>query len=194
MTRYLKQTCAFFSTNFSFDQVKVRFGGAPRVFSILTQEFLDNGQGHVSGVKTVNVEWTKDESGRWQMNQVPGTERVFPADLVLLAMGFLGPERAIADQLELTLDARSNFNTKEYKTNLPNVFAAGGKRQAILYPRKLNIVFVDCRRGQSLVVWAISEGRQAARRVDEFLNQGQTVLPGPGGIIQPSTNPVACPV
>lgn len=93
----------------------------------MTQEFLDNGQGQVSGVKTVNVEWTKDDSGRWQMNQVPGTEKVFPADLVLLAMGFLGPERAIADQLELTLDPRSNFDTKEYKTNLPNVFAAGGK-------------------------------------------------------------------
>jgi hypothetical protein len=79
-------------------------------------------------VKTVNVEWTKDDSGRWQMNQVPGTEKVFPADLVLLAMGFLGPERAIGDQLELKLDPRSNFNTKDYKTNLPNVFAAGGNK------------------------------------------------------------------
>ncbi|EFA03092.1 uncharacterized protein LOC658584 isoform X1 [Tribolium castaneum] len=166
-----------FRVDYGHEEVKVRFGGDPRVFSILTQEFIDNGQGHVSGVKTVNVEWTKDESGRWQMNQVPGTEKVFPADLVLLAMGFLGPERAIADQLELTLDPRSNFNTKDYKTNLPNVFAAG-----------------DCRRGQSLVVWAISEGRQAARKVDEFLNKGQTTLPGPGGIIQPSLNSVPCPV
>ncbi|XP_044268260.1 glutamate synthase 1 [NADH], chloroplastic isoform X2 [Tribolium madens] len=164
-----------FRVDYGHEEVKVRFGSDPRVFSILTQEFIDNGQGHVSGVKTVNVEWTKDESGRWQMNQVPGTEKVFPADLVLLAMGFLGPERAIADQLELTLDPRSNFNTKDYKTNLPNVFAAG-----------------DCRRGQSLVVWAISEGRQAARRVDEFLNKGQTTLPGPGGITQPSFNPVPC--
>jgi glutamate synthase (NADPH/NADH) len=166
-----------FRVDYGHEEVKVRFGGDPRVFSILTQEFTDNGQGHVSGVKTVNVEWTKDDSGRWQMNQVPGTEKVFPADLVLLAMGFLGPERAIGDQLELKLDPRSNFNTKDYKTNLPNVFAAG-----------------DCRRGQSLVVWAISEGRQAARKVDEFLNQGHTVLPGPGGIIQPSSSAVACPV
>ncbi|RZC34842.1 glutamate synthase 1 [NADH], chloroplastic [Asbolus verrucosus] len=166
-----------FRVDYGHDEVKVRFGADPRVFSILTQEFIDDGQGHVSGVKTVNVEWTKDDSGRWQMNQVPGTEKVFPADLVLLAMGFLGPERAIADQLELTLDARSNFNTKDYKTNLPNVFAAG-----------------DCRRGQSLVVWAISEGRQAARSVDEFLNRGKTALPGPGGIVQPSSNPIACPV
>lgn len=105
----------------------MRYGADPRVFSILTQEFIDNGEGHVSGVKTVNVEWTRDDSGRWQMDQVPGTEKVFAADLVLLAMGFLGPERAIGDQLELTLDARSNFSTTDYKTNVANVFAAGGK-------------------------------------------------------------------
>ncbi|CAH0556615.1 unnamed protein product [Brassicogethes aeneus] len=166
-----------FRVDYGHEEVKVRFGGDPRVFSVMTQEFLDDGKGHVSGVKTVNVEWTKDDAGRWQMNQVPGTEKVFPADLVLLAMGFLGPERAIGDQLELTLDARSNFNTKEYQTNLSNVFAAG-----------------DCRRGQSLVVWAISEGRQAARKVDEFLNKGNTSLPGPGGIIQPSVQPIPCPV
>lgn len=92
----------------------------------MTQEFLDDGHGHVSGVRTVAVDWVKDESGRWQMNQRPGSEKVFKADLVLLAMGFLGPERAIADQLGLTLDARSNFSTKDYRTNLPNVFAAGG--------------------------------------------------------------------
>lgn len=106
----------------------MRYGADPRVFSIMTQEFLDDGKGHVSGVKTVNVEWTKDDSGRWQMNQVPGSEKVFKADLVLLAMGFLGPERAIGDQLELTLDARSNFSTKDYKTNVSNVFAAGGNQ------------------------------------------------------------------
>lgn len=93
----------------------------------MTQEFIDDGKGHVSGVKTVNVEWVKDDTGRWQMNQVPGSEKVFKADLVLLAMGFLGPERAIGDQLELTLDARSNFSTKDYKTNIDNVFAAGGE-------------------------------------------------------------------
>lgn len=108
-------------------KVKVRYGKDPRVFSIMTQEFLDDGQGQVSGVRTVNVEWKKDDSGRWQMEQLPGTEKVFPADLVLLAMGFLGPERAIADQLELKLDPRSNFNAKDYRTNIPNVFAAGGK-------------------------------------------------------------------
>nr|XP_023020294.1 glutamate synthase [NADH], amyloplastic [Leptinotarsa decemlineata] len=166
-----------FRVDYGHEEVKVRYGSDPRVFSIMTQEFLDDGKGHVSGVKTVNVEWNKDDSGRWQMNQVPGTEKIFKADLVLLAMGFLGPERAIGDQLELTLDARSNFSTKDYKTNVGNVFAAG-----------------DCRRGQSLVVWAISEGRQAARAVDEYLMKDKSTLPGPGGIIQPTIQMLPCPV
>lgn len=166
-----------FRVDYGHEEVKVRYGADPRVFSIMTQEFLDDGNGHVSGVKTINVEWKQSDTGRWEMSQVPGTEKVFPADLVLLAMGFLGPERAIGDQLELGLDARSNFNTKDYKTNVGNVFAAG-----------------DCRRGQSLVVWAISEGRQAARRVDEYLGRGSTTLPGPGGIIQPMQQQLACPV
>ncbi|CAH1997917.1 unnamed protein product [Acanthoscelides obtectus] len=158
-----------FKVDYGHEEVQVRYGSDPRVFSIMTQEFTDDGKGHVSGVKTVNVEWVKDDSGRWQMNQVPGTEKVYKADLVLLAMGFLGPERAIGDQLQLTLDPRSNFETKEYKTNVSNVFAAG-----------------DCRRGQSLVVWAISEGRQAARVVDEYLRREVSALPVPGGIIKPS--------
>lgn len=166
-----------FRVDYGHEEVKVKFGSDPRVFSIMTQEFLDDGKGQVAGVRTVAVDWVKDDTGRWQMNQRPGSEKVFKADLVLLAMGFLGPERAIADQLGLTLDARSNFNTKDYKTDLPNVFAAG-----------------DCRRGQSLVVWAIAEGRQAARKADEFLNKGETALPGPGGIVQPNLFPVACPV
>lgn len=93
----------------------------------MTQEFIDNGEGHVSGVRTVNVDWVKDDSGRWEMKQKEGTEKVFKADLVLLAMGFLGPERAIGDQLDLDLDPRSNFETKNYRTNIANVFAAGGK-------------------------------------------------------------------
>ncbi|KAL1491668.1 hypothetical protein ABEB36_012230 [Hypothenemus hampei] len=165
-----------FRVDYGHEEVKVRFGSDPRVFSIMTQEFLDDGNGHVNGVKTVNVEWRKDDSGRWQMNPVQGTEQVFKADLVLLAMGFLGPERAIGDQLDLELDPRSNFNTSDYKTSVGNVFAAG-----------------DCRRGQSLVVWAISEGRQAAKAVDEFLNQGDTTLPGLGGIIQPHLQIEICP-
>lgn len=120
-----------FRVDYGHEEVKVRYGKDPRVFSIMTQEFLDDGQGHVNGVRTINVEWKKDDSGRWQMETVPGTEKVFPADLVLLAMGFLGPERAIGDQLELKLDARSNFDAKDYRTNIPNVFAAGGERNLL---------------------------------------------------------------
>ena len=93
----------------------------------MTQEFIDDGAGQVSGIRTVNVDWVKDDSGRWEMKQRQGSEKVFPADLVLLAMGFLGPERAIGDQLELDLDARSNFETNDYRTNVHNVFAAGGE-------------------------------------------------------------------
>lgn len=116
----------YFTNKALFFQVKVRFGADPRQFCIMTQEFLDDGNGHVSGVKTVTVEWQKDEAGRWQMKPIPGSEQTFKADLVLLAMGFLGPERAVASELELKLDARSNFETKEYQTSISNVFAAGG--------------------------------------------------------------------
>ena len=106
------------------------------------------------------------------MAEVPNSERVFSADLVLLAMGFLGPESAILRSMNLAQDARSNIKTgavqdKMYTTSLPRVYAAG-----------------DCRRGQSLVVWAIHEGRQAARQVDKDL-MGKTCLAGPGGVLQP---------
>jgi glutamate synthase (NADPH/NADH) small chain len=93
--------------------------------------------------------------------EVPGTENVRPAQLVLLAMGFLGPEQPLLEQLKLETDARSNVKAQfeRYTTNIPKVFAAG-----------------DCRRGQSLVVWAFNEGRGAAREVDRFL-MGETSLP-----------------
>ena len=98
------------------------------------------------------------------MTEVPGTEQTFKADLVLLAMGFLGPEQWFVDQLGLETDPRSNFKAGygEYGTSVDGVFAAG-----------------DCRRGQSLVVWAIAEGRGAARAVDEHL-MGHSDLPAPG--------------
>ncbi|XP_060518739.1 uncharacterized protein LOC132697335 isoform X2 [Cylas formicarius] len=163
--------------DYGHEEVKVRFGSDPRIFSIMSQEFNDDGNGNVSGIKTIDVEWTKDAAGRWQMSQKAGTERVFKADLVLLAMGFLGHEKKVSEQLELKLDARSNIDTTNYRTNVPNVFAAG-----------------DCRRGQSLVVWAISEGRQAARAVDDYFRNGRTTLPAPGGIIQPTLPEVPVPV
>ena len=136
--------------------------GCQREWSILTKEFRGDANGHVESLITVNIEWTKDEQGRHIMKEIAGTEKVWPSQLVLLAMGFVGPERQgpIGD-LGLELDPRGNVKTDgQYKTSLDGVFAAG-----------------DLRRGQSLVVWAIHEGREAARAVDKHL-MGVTHLPG----------------
>ncbi len=135
--------------------------GCERVFSISTQSFVGE-NGHVTGLKTVHVEF---KDGR--MVEVPGTEKVIPADLVFLAMGFVNPMGSLLDAFGVEKDARSNAKAAvastagalAYKTNQHKVFAAG-----------------DVRRGQSLVVWAIREGRQAAKSVDEFL-MGESVLP-----------------
>ena len=106
-------------------------------------------------------EWIKDDRGRVTMSELPGTEETFKADLILIAMGFLGPEETLVPLLSLETDARSNFKAEygRFATSAPKVFAAG-----------------DCRRGQSLVVWAIHEGRAAAREIDRFLT-GSTLLP-----------------
>jgi glutamate synthase (NADPH/NADH) small chain len=150
-----------FRSDYGHDEVAAKFGDDPRVFEILSKKFVDSGSGQVSGVETVQVEWTKDDDGRHQMNEVPDSEKIYKSDLILLAMGFLGPEQYVAEPLDLELDARSNFKADHgrYATNRENVFAAG-----------------DCRRGQSLVVWAIHEGRGAARAIDRYL-MGSTVLP-----------------
>ncbi|KAK6187782.1 hypothetical protein SNE40_005732 [Patella caerulea] len=156
-----------FRVDYGHEEVKLKFGRDPRIFNIKTSEFLDDGKGHVCGVKTVLVEWKKDEAGRWQMTDVPGSEKTYKCDMILLAMGFLGPERKIVEELSIDLDPRGNLQTpkNKYATSIPQVYAAG-----------------DCRRGQSLVVWAISEGRQAARQIDLDLC-GSTNLAGPGGIV-----------
>lgn len=156
-----------FKLDYGHEEVHLKFGRDPRQFSILSKEFIDDGKGHVAGIRSVTVNWTKDETGRWKMEEVPDSEKIYKCDLVLLAMGFLGPEKYISSELDLVLDPRSNYQTPSgfYHTSVPKVFAAG-----------------DCRRGQSLVVWAISEGRQVAREVDAFL-MGSSTLPGPGGVI-----------
>jgi len=135
--------------------------GCEREFSIETKEFLGDGSGRVSGLRTVRVEWIKDANGRPTFKEVPGSEKVWPAQLVLLAMGFIGPEKnGMIEQLGLELDPRGNVKCNEqYMSSVEGVFAAG-----------------DMRRGQSLVVWAIHEGREAARAVDKFL-MGVTHLP-----------------
>ena len=115
----------------------------------------------MKAVHVVDVEWKKDDKGNFGPQKVAGTEKIMPAQLVLLAMGFLGPEQPLLDALNVERDARTNIKAEheKYTTSLPGVFAAG-----------------DCRRGQSLVVWAFNEGRGAARECDRFL-MGQTDLP-----------------
>ncbi len=135
--------------------------GAERFFSISTKEFIGDKDGNLKGLKTVEVEWVKTPEGRPQLKEVAGSEKEWKAELVLLAMGFTGSETTVAEQLGLELDERTNIKATvvDYKTNVEGVFAAG-----------------DQRRGQSLIVWAISEGRQAAHHVDTYL-MGSSNLP-----------------
>ncbi|MFB3132216.1 MAG: FAD-dependent oxidoreductase, partial [Rhodothermales bacterium] len=137
--------------------------GTDRHWRILTKEFVGS-NGHVEALRTVQVEFNTNGNGRPGFMEVPGTERAWPADLVALAIGYTGPEtNGMIDRLGLDLDARGNLLTNgDYQTSKPGIFAAG-----------------DARRGQSLVVWAISEGREAARAVDAFLS-GFIALPTKG--------------
>ena len=151
-----------FRIDYGHEEAKAKFGRDPREYRILSKRFLDDGNGNVAGVETVRVEWTRDD-GKWQMSEIPGSEEIFEADLIFLAMGFVGPEDTLAEHLGLERDPRSNFKAEygKYATNVDGVFAAG-----------------DCRRGQSLVVWGIAEGRGAARAVDTYL-MGHSDLPAP---------------
>ncbi len=156
-----------FRVDYSHAEVEAKFGDDPRNYALLTKEFIEDGLGNVSGVRTVEVDWSKP-GDKAPFSEVHNTEKVWPADLILLATGFLGPEKTASEMLGLTMQRpRGNWETidaapGEYRTNIDGVFAAG-----------------DCRRGQSLVVWAIHEGRGAARAIDEFL-MGSSALPAPG--------------
>ncbi len=135
--------------------------GAERLFSVNTKSF-EGKDGRVSKVNCVEVEWQRDEHGSWQMQEVPGSNFSIDADLVFLAMGFVHPvHEGMLEELNVELDPRGNVkaDTRNYQTSIDKVFVAG-----------------DMRRGQSLVVWAIREGRQAARSVDEYL-MGYSELP-----------------
>ncbi|CAK7566003.1 MAG: glutamate synthase [NADH] [Sporothrix epigloea] len=155
-----------YRVDYGHTEVRQHHGKDPREYCIMSDSFVDDGTGKVKGINTQRVEWTRSASGGWDMKKIEGSEQFFPADLVLLAMGFLGPEaRLLGDDIEK--DARKNVKTApgSYSTSVPGIFAAG-----------------DCRRGQSLIVWGINEGRQAAREVDLFLEKS-TSLPVTGGII-----------
>ena len=135
--------------------------GADRNWLINTKEFVKDANGKLIALKTVNVEWKMVLGEKPQLIEIAGTEKTWPCDLALLALGFTGPESTLADKLGLNTDARSNYKATygKYQTNVSNIFTAG-----------------DMRRGQSLIVWAISEGREAARQVDIFL-MGKSELP-----------------
>ena len=150
-------------TDYGHEESIARFGADPRSFAILTKEFAGEKTASSKSSHTLRVEWRANGAGR-EMVEVAGSAQRREADLVLLAMGFLGPEDYLAEALGVELDARSNYRAVhgEFATSVPGVFAAG-----------------DCRRGQSLVVWAINEGRGAARAIDRFL-RGFSRLPAPG--------------
>jgi glutamate synthase (NADPH/NADH) small chain len=143
------------------EEAAAKFGGDPRVYLTTATKFEGDTDGHVKSVHTVQVRWERNDKGQFIPKNVPGTEKVLPAQLVLLAMGFLGPEQPLLDVLKIERDPRSNVKAEfeKYHTNIRGVFAAG-----------------DCRRGQSLVVWAFNEGRGAARECDRYL-MGSTDLP-----------------
>ena len=150
-----------YRVDYGHEEGKQRFGRDPRDYCVLTKEFIGDDNGHVAGIKTVEVKWNKSADGRWNMEEVAGSEKVWEADLVMLSMGFTGPEHYVSDAIKLEYDTRSNYRAEygQYTTSVKGVFTAG-----------------DCRRGQSLVVWGINEGREAAREIDKYL-MGGSALP-----------------
>ena len=149
-----------YSLDYGQEEAAMRFGDDPRQYLINTKRFAGDEEGRVKELHTVQIEWATGENGRPFPKQIPGTERVWPGDLVLLAMGFLGPEDTVLEQLGIERDERSNAKAEHgrFATSVEGIFAAG-----------------DMRRGQSLVVWAINEGRGAARECDRYL-MGRTDL------------------
>ncbi len=156
-----------YRVDYSHAETAAKLGDDPRQFNILTKEFVGDDNGNLAGVKTVEVDWSTPGE-KAPFSEVVGSEKIWPADLVFLATGFVGPELTLGESLGVeTQNPRGNWQTfaaehGDFATNIASVFAAG-----------------DCRRGQSLVVWAINEGRGAARAIDEFLMQ-TTTLPAPG--------------
>ena len=150
-----------YKLDYGQEEAAARYGADPRVYLTTVKKFTASASGILESLVTVEIKWGKNEKGQFVPQEQVGTEKTRPAQLVLLAMGFIGPEQALVKALTLDTDPRSNIKADHdvHTTNLPGVFAAG-----------------DCRRGQSLVVWAINEGRAAARECDRYL-MGATTLP-----------------
>lgn len=135
--------------------------GGARKWAINTKEFIGDGKGNLKGIKLVDIEWKKnEETGRFGFEEIQNSERIVDCELALLAVGFVHPQHeGLLQKLEVELDARGNVKDDNYKTNLDKIFVAG-----------------DMRRGQSLVVWAIAEGREAAIQVDKYLQKDTTLV------------------
>ena len=135
--------------------------GCDRKWSVLTKEFIGDQKGNVKALRTVDIEWKKNpKTGKFGFSEIKGTEKEIPCELALLAIGFVHPEHdGVLKQLGIELDERGNVKDNNYQTNIEKVFTAG-----------------DMRRGQSLVVWAIAEGREAARQVDQYLMGDESML------------------
>ena len=143
-----------FKTDYGQEEAQELFGKDPREFSIMTKKIMGDETGHVKTLQTVQVKWEKDAEGKFVPLQVIGSEKEWPAQLVLIAMGFVGPEEELLKELGVQQDLRSNIKTAHgsFSTNMEGIFGAG-----------------DARRGQSLVVWAIDEGRRAASECHQYL-------------------------
>jgi len=160
-----------FKTDYGHQEAKlINDGNDIREYCVLTKEFIGDGNGNVKGVKIVSVRWDR-VNDQTRMVEVPGSERVLEADLVFLALGFTGPEHPLAEAFGVDMDRSGNYEAaykqvaSDFQTSNPKVFAAG-----------------DCRRGQSLVVWAIREGRDVATAIDHFMN-GDAGRYGTDGIL-----------
>jgi glutamate synthase (NADPH/NADH) small chain len=149
-----------YKLDYGQEEAAALWGADPRRYLVNTRRLVGE-DGRVQSIETADIEWVHTPGSRPEIRECPGTERSFPADLVLIAMGFLGPEPDLPTAFGCRLDGRGNIaRDGDYMTTTPGVFAAG-----------------DCSRGQSLVVWAINEGRQAAHAVDKYLMFGESVLP-----------------
>ena len=150
-----------YELSYGQEEAKAIFGDDPRHYQISTVKFVGDDKGNVKELHTVDIKWGKNDKGHLTMFDIPGTEKVWPAQQVFLALGFLGPEQPLIEELNVDTGPRSNIRAEygKYMTNIEGVFAAG-----------------DARRGQSLIVWAINEGREAARECDRYL-MGSTDLP-----------------
>ncbi len=150
-----------YKMDYGQEEAAALWGADPRRYLVNSRRIVGNAAGAVAAIETVDIEWIHTPGVRPEMREVAGSEKSLPADLVLLAMGFVGPAPDLPASFGCKLDQRGNIvHDDDFMTTVPGVFSAG-----------------DCSRGQSLIVWAIHEGRQAARCVDKYLMFGETMLP-----------------